>query len=289
VFSAPVDLDAYCARIGYSGSRQPTRDTLDAILARHTATIPFENLNPLLGWPVRLDTPSLQRKLVEDRRGGYCFEHNLLLGHVLTAMGFAVTGLSARVRWKTDPGVVRPRTHMLLRIDLADGTPLVADGGFGGPGLTGSLLLQPAVTQETPHDRYRLVPEGRGLRLDLLLPSGTATLYAFDPDPAALADYEMGNWFVSTHPQSMFVTTLVVALAGPRTRLTLRNRDLVVRRADGVIERTVLPDVQAIRDVLTGTFGLRLPDDPQLDAAIARAVATDTPVPALAIDVPPSG
>ncbi len=279
MFRAVVDLDAYFERIAYAGPRVASRRTLDAILQRHTASIPFENLNPLLGWPVSLDATSLQRKLVDARRGGYCFEHNLLLGHVLTAIGFSVTGLSARVRWKTDPDVVRPRTHMLLRIDLADGTPLIADGGFGGPGLTGSLLLQPELTQSTPHDRYRLVQEGRALRLDVLLPAGPITLYTFEPDPSAMADYEMGNWFVSTHPQSMFVTTLVVALAGPGTRLTLRNREFTVRRTDGSTVRTILPDVGAVRDVLADAFGLRVPDSQALDAALARALAADVPPP----------
>lgn len=279
MFTADVDIAAYFDRIGYDGPRTPNRHTLDAVLERHTQTIPFENLNPLLGWPVRLDAASLHRKLVGDQRGGYCFEHNLLLGHVLTAMGFAVTGLSARVRWNTEPEVVRPRTHMLLRIDLADGTPLIVDGGFGGPGLTRSLPLQPDSTHTTPHDRYRLAAEGRLLRLDVSLPSGWTTLYAFEPDPCPMADYEMGNWFVSTHPQSMFVTTLVVALAAPGMRLALRNREFAVRRTDGSTVRTLLPDARAVRQVLSDSFGIRVPDTPALDAALARALAADAPSP----------
>ncbi len=275
MFTAPVDLDAYCARIGYTGHRRPTRDTLDAIVERHTATIPFENLNPLLGLPVHLDVASLAHKLVASGRGGYCFEHNLLLGHVLTAIGFTVTGLAARVRWKTPPDVVRPRTHMLLRVDLADGDTRVVDGGFGGPGLTGSLRWEPGLVQTTPHGRYRLAPEGRGLRLETEYLGEWITLYVFEPDACVIADYEMGNWFVSTQPQSMFVTTLVVALAAPGARLTLRNRDFVVRRTDGTIERTQLADPPAIRQILTTAFGLRVPEDPALDVAIARAIATD--------------
>jgi N-hydroxyarylamine O-acetyltransferase len=95
--SARIDLDAYFERIGYAGERTPTLDTLRGIQACHPAAIAFENLNPLLGWPVRLDARSLQQKLVVDRRGGYCFEHNLLLGHVLNAVGFSVSGLAARI------------------------------------------------------------------------------------------------------------------------------------------------------------------------------------------------
>jgi N-hydroxyarylamine O-acetyltransferase len=275
VFNGPVDLDAYCARVGFTGDHRPTRVTLDAVLERHTAAIPFENLNPLLGLPVRLDAASLVHKLVTAGRGGYCFEHNLLLGHVLTAMGFAVTGLAARVRWKTPADVIRPRTHMLLRVDLGDGDTRVVDGGFGGPGLTSSIRWEPGAVQATPHGRYRLEPEGRGLRLDTEFAGEWITLYVFEPDPCVIADYEMGNWFVSTQPQSLFVTTLVAAIAAPGERRTLRNREFVVRRADGTVERAQLADPPAIREVLATAFGLTVPDVTAFDTAIVRAIAAD--------------
>jgi N-hydroxyarylamine O-acetyltransferase len=86
--TAQIDLDAYFRRIGYSGDRAPTLGTLRALLLRHTEAIPFENLNPLLRWPVRLDDASLEQKLVRDGRGGYCFEQNGLFLHVLRSLGF---------------------------------------------------------------------------------------------------------------------------------------------------------------------------------------------------------
>src|SRR5579863_5799708 len=87
------DLDAYLARIGYSGPRTPTLDTLESVHALHPAAIPFENLNPLLGWPVALDADSLHTKMIACNRGGWCFEHNTLFRHALEALGFRVTGL----------------------------------------------------------------------------------------------------------------------------------------------------------------------------------------------------
>src|ERR1700721_1849966 len=99
-------LDAYFSRIGYSGGRLPTLETLRNIHLSHTETIPFENLNPLLGWPVHLDAASLQQKLIDDRRGGYCYEQNQLFRHAPEAVGFKVTGLAARVSWNTPEGVV---------------------------------------------------------------------------------------------------------------------------------------------------------------------------------------
>src|SRR3954464_14618414 len=93
------DLDAYLARIEYSGPRDATAKTLRAVHRAHATHIPFENLDILLGKSIPLDLPSLQRKLVHDRRGGYCFEQNALLAAALESLGFKITRLAARVRF----------------------------------------------------------------------------------------------------------------------------------------------------------------------------------------------
>src|SRR5699024_6366851 len=95
--NAKLDLDAYLQRIGYDENPSANLKTLQAIQQLHTQAIPFENFNPLLGLPVHLDLSALQQKMVFKRRGGYCFEHNLLLYHVLNSIGFEATGLAGRV------------------------------------------------------------------------------------------------------------------------------------------------------------------------------------------------
>ena len=112
-----LDLPAYLERIGYAGDLNPSRSVLEALHLAHATHIPFENLDILLGRPIRLDLASLQAKLVKDRRGGYCFEQNLLFSAVLRQLGFSVTSLAARVRYRTT--TLLPRTHMLLLVDLA--------------------------------------------------------------------------------------------------------------------------------------------------------------------------
>jgi N-hydroxyarylamine O-acetyltransferase len=125
------DIDAYFARVRYEGPRAPTLETLRAIQLLHPEAIAFENLNPLLGLPVRLDIESLQQKLIHSRRGGYCFEQNGVLLHALLALGFRVTGLAARVVWnQPDPSLMTPRSHMVLKVELEEGT-YIADVGFG--------------------------------------------------------------------------------------------------------------------------------------------------------------
>ena len=150
--TSAFDLSAYLERIGYQDEPAPDLATLASIVLGHAQSIAFENLDPFLGRPVALDPASLQAKLVAGGRGGYCFEHNLLLAHALRAAGFRTTGLAARVLWKRPRGEPPPRTHMLLRVYVDEGAHLV-DVGFGGLTLTGILRLDAYVAQTTPHER----------------------------------------------------------------------------------------------------------------------------------------
>ena len=110
------NLDAYLARINYHDRRCANIGVLTDLHEAHAAMIPFENLDVVLGRPVRLDLPSLEAKLVAGRRGGYCFEQNSLFAAALETMGFKVQRLAARVRYGSTR--VGPRTHMVLRVDL---------------------------------------------------------------------------------------------------------------------------------------------------------------------------
>ena len=126
-----IELDAYLARIGHDGPLAPDIATLAALHDAHVRAIPFEAIDPLLGRPVSLDLSAVQDKLVARRRGGYCFEQNLLFKAVLECVGFPVIGLAGRVRWMSPPGApLGPRTHMFLRVDTPEGAYL-ADVGFG--------------------------------------------------------------------------------------------------------------------------------------------------------------
>lgn len=264
------DLNAYLERIGYTGPRTATVETLRAIHLLHPQAIPFENLDPLLGRPVLLDMASLHEKLVRGGRGGYCYEHNLLLMHALQTMGFRVTGLAARVLWNAPSGAVRPRTHSLLRIDL-DGAVLLADVGFGGQTLTGPLRLITDTEQSTPHEPFRLVRADKDdFVLESLVRSEWRPVYRFDLQPQSLPDYELTSWYLSNHPQSQFITTLRVARVTADRRYGLMNNRLSVHHLGGPSEQRVLTSTGEIRAVLENTFKVRLPEDPGLNAALGR-------------------
>jgi N-hydroxyarylamine O-acetyltransferase len=264
-----IDLDAYLHRIGYDGPRTPTLQTLRAIHVRHPDAMPFENLDPLLRRPVRLDAASLEQKLVRDGRGGYCYEHNLLLGHALTALGFPVTFLAARVLLNAPEGVIRPRSHAALLVDL-DGRRYVADVGFGGQTLTAPLLLEPDVEQATPHGPFRLLCAGDEFVMQSKIKGEWTALYRFDLQPQQVPDYEVSSWYLCHHPDSRFRSALLAARTTPDRRYGLMNNVLTEHRPDGTSEPRTLTDAAELRRVLVETFGLTLPDAPELDATLAR-------------------
>src|SRR5262245_56393740 len=135
-----IDLAASLARSGYAGAPVATLDTLQVLHGLHPAAITFENLDPLLKRPVRLDLDVLMSKLVAQGRGGYCYEHNTLFAAVLRRLGYGVVTLAARVQWGAPKGVVRSRSHMVLRVELPQGS-YIADVGFGLLTLTAPLQL----------------------------------------------------------------------------------------------------------------------------------------------------
>jgi N-hydroxyarylamine O-acetyltransferase len=264
-----IELPEYFERIGYAVEPVPTLDTLRTLHLRHTQAIAFENLNPLLDRPVPLDAESLVRKLVHERRGGYCFEQNLLFMRVLDAIGFRVTGLAARVMWNAAEDAVTKRSHMVLRIDLDDGV-YIADVGFGGQTLTGPLRLVPDTEQATPHEPFRLVQSGGDFVQQSLIEGAWRSLYRFDLQRQHPIDYEAPNWFVSTHPGSIFRTTLRAARPFEGGRYALLNNQLAVHRLGKATERHALTSVAEIREALEELFLLHLPGVDELDAALAR-------------------
>lgn len=257
-----MNLDAYLARIGHAGPASPTLATLRALHALHPAAIPFEALDPLLGREVLLDPASVERKLVAGRRGGYCFEHNLLFAAVLRAIGFPVETLGGRVIWATGPdGPPRPRTHMLLLVTL-DGAKWIADVGFGGYLADAPLRLQAGVAQTTPAGRFLLTEADGVWTLAAGVGHGWRPAYRFTLEPQAAADYEVANWYTSTHPSSLFRNHLLMERLTPGCRATLLDRHLTLRHADGRVETSVLDDADALAATMDEVFGVTPPADP---------------------------
>jgi N-hydroxyarylamine O-acetyltransferase len=265
-------LDDYFRRVGYDGPRLATLPVLQALHRLHPAAIPFENLDPFLGRPVNLDREAIVEKLVRGKRGGYCYEHNLLFMHVMRALGFAVTGLGARVLWGQPEGAIVRRSHMLLSIAL-DGQTYLADVGFGGLTQTAALAFVPGLEQKTPHEDFRVVETGTVYRMQALVAGEWRTLYSFDRSEHFQVDYEITNYFLSTHPSSHFTTTLVFARALPDRRLACRDGRLSVHHRGGATEQRQLATAGELTDAVETLFGIAIPDRTEFGrAAVAKQI-----------------
>ena len=270
--SQKVNLNAYFERIGFAGSIAPTLATLELIHALHPAAIPFENLNPLLGLPVNLDLGSIEKKLLAEKRGGYCYEHNLLLLAVLRELDFSVRGLAARVLWSDPTAIDRPPTHMLLAVDIG-GATYIADAGFGGLTLTAPLKLKAETEQATPHETFRLTGGEPDWTLEARLGEEWKPLYIFDTSEKTAEDYAASNLILST--DSPFTRELRVALSPSGRRLALRNNRFTTHVEGEPSESRLLTSLAEMREVLSGSFGIQLPAadllDPKLEAILAQA------------------
>lgn len=262
-----IDLDAYFARIGYAGTREPTLEVLRALHAAHPAAIPFEALDVLLGLGVDISPAAVDAKLISARRGGYCYEQNGLFKRALTALGFQVEGLLARVRWGAPAGSGPTRRgHMALRVTLDDEAWL-ADVGFGGVVMSGPLRMAKQGSQTTPNGDFRLSPQDRDLLLEVRSGSGWAAVYLLGLEAQLDIDYEQPNWHTSTHPDSIFRHSLMVARTTPTALYTLGDTRLTTRAPDGAVTHKTL-DAAGIERALTEIF--ELPVSPELRPVLAR-------------------
>lgn len=266
-----LDIDSYLRRIGYAGARDATLETLRALQALHPAAIPFENLDTLAGAPVPLDVGSLERKLLHARRGGYCFEQNLLFKHALGALGFDAAGLAARVVWERPADELRARTHMVLLVTL-DGRRYVCDVGFGGLTPTAPIELVADVEQATPHETFRVVRAAADYAVEARVRGDWKRLYRFDLQEQQQVDIEMLNHYVMSHAASPMRGRLIAARVAPDRRFGLGNGVLSVHHLRGASEQRRIGSVAELKSVLAATFGIDVPANQEMDAALERAL-----------------
>lgn len=283
MFDAPaqptVDLDAYFERIGYDGPREASLAVLRALTLKHPDAIPFENLDVLLGRGISIVPADIDAKLIGAGRGGYCYEQNGLLKRVLTALGFQVEGLMARVQWLVPEGAPpRPRSHMVLGVRLEGDTWLV-DNGFGGCVLTGPLKLFSDEVQDTPHGQFRVVDVELGgvaeRQVQANLSGKWAPLYQVAKGAWADIDYEQANYFTYTHPSSHFTWSMTVGRTTLTARYALKNNRFTHRDVTGAVVEQRDLSVEELEATLRDVIGL--PVAPDWRPVLEKVVAWGTP------------
>ena len=270
-------LHDYLRRVDVGPDLPPTSDTLRRLHIAHREAFLFDNVAIQTGGAISVALDALERKFLDEGRGGYCFEHNTLFAGVLRDLGFNPVTLLGRVR--RGPPERWARTHMVLKVP-ADGEVWLADVGFGGLGLLEPIALREGTVAEQAGLTYALRREGPppeagpySGRLWVLAmrepartppslhdPAGMTDLYEFSEDPQTAGDVEVANHFTSTHPDSVFRRTLTIQRSARDGRVILRG-DTVTRYQDGqAIEEPIARE--RVRQVARELFGVELPETP---------------------------
>ncbi len=252
-----LDLEAYLSRVNWQGSLLPNLETLTRLQEAHMRHIPFENLDVLLGRPISLDLGALQAKLIQARRGGYCFEHVTLLGAVLESLGFSLQAHTARVVMFV-PLHEAPRTHMFLTVSLPEGL-FVVDPGFGGAGPRYPLAMR----KDQADDSHWMEQDSSCWRLKTRVRDEVRTLWITTLDPDYPVDFLMGNHYTATFPESPFRNRLMLRAWIPGGQVTVMNRECTFWQ-DSRLTRKTLENRQELRQLLMDHFGFDLPEVIQL-------------------------
>lgn len=257
---ALLDLESYCQRIGYDGPREPTLATLRALMRAHASTIPFENIDVLLGRELLLDVASLHDKMVTRHRGGHCYEHNTLFAAVLERLGFPLTAVGARIMHSPDPEKLRAINHSALLVSIGQ-RRYVVDVGMGmGPEEPVELSDGEVITAESGwiYGVEQLNEHQWALRYW----DGRQWVYMnqFALTPVYRVDYHDGNFVTQYRPYSPFRKSFVVGMSHEGQHCDLTGLTFSRTNPDGTKDsRTVTP--KDIPDLLVEVFGIALTED----------------------------
>ena len=245
--------DRYLGALGL-GRTDPSLAFLREIIARHLSKFPFSSVGVWLGHDLPLDPESIARRVVEQGRGGYCFELNGLLYAVLEALGFSPRLCMARVMLdKSEPTGL---THRLTLVDL-DGERYLVDGGFGPWGPRQPIGLSQAAVHE-PGRAFRVAePQAGEFHLQIAASEGFKSLYRFELARYNQADCELGHFYSHRHPRAPFVNNLVASRILHDQIRSLRNRDYWIIDQRGRYQRPV-SDAQMLRSLLGDEFGIAI-------------------------------
>jgi N-hydroxyarylamine O-acetyltransferase len=252
-----LNIKAYLDRINYHGSLMPTAETLRELQVAHLLTVPFENLSIHAGQPIVLDDEALFTKIVENRRGGFCYEANGLFAALLRALGFEVTMLAAEVA-NAEEEFGPEFDHMTLMVSTANAQRWLVDVGFGDSFLEPLVLDEPG-EQIQANGAYRISPAGSHLVL-MQRDEGDEwqARYRFTLQPHSYADYAEICHYHQTSPQSHFTKARICSRATGEGRITLSGMRLITTSKSGEREERILTSEDEYAAVLCDQFGITM-------------------------------
>lgn len=250
-------IERYLARIGYAGSTEISAQTLRELQLAHLYSVPFENLDISAGRYIHLGLDRLFDKIVNERRGGFCYELNGLFAAMLRSLGFAVDQLAAGVANKT--GGFGPKfDHLTLLVQLPE--PYLADVGFGDSFMAPLRFVESEDGEVDPAGIFRLQRVGETFQMQKRGDDEWQPQYQFDLKPHELSEYVEMCHFQQTSPESHFTQGRICSLALPNGRSTLSELRLITTRATERVERNLSNEAE-IAAVLRESFGIVIEAD----------------------------
>jgi N-hydroxyarylamine O-acetyltransferase len=247
-----MNADRYLQHIGVTKPVTPDLAALAELQQRHLLSVPFENLSVIHREPIVLDEGALFAKIVERRRGGFCYELNGLFAWLLHTLGYRVDRVSAQVYSGSRQRFGPPFDHMALVVHLD--RPYLVDVGFGDSART-PIPLPTGVTQDVS-GVYRVVETADEYLLEQQAPEGWIAKYRFGFTAYSLADYAPMCLYHSTSPDSHFTRGWVCTLATPDGRLTVTTDELIITTNGHKTRTPISPEHR--RTLLHDTFGIDL-------------------------------
>ncbi|KAL3906294.1 MAG: hypothetical protein SGPRY_010602 [Prymnesium sp.] len=265
--SPPLMLAEYLRRLGIARPARADLSGLSQLMRAHSRLIPFENCDVVLRRKISMARADVARKLVQDGRGGYCFEMNTLLQMALEEMGFEVVPLLCRVRWNKPDDADAPNTtftHMALKVMMEEGIYL-ADLGFAGINSIEPVRLDTSEPQLLPEGQFRVVKGRPGYDLLQLFVKGEwRPLYTWRDEEAPLVDLELSNWYSCTCPAARFTSSFFVCRVIEDERHHILNDTYVVRKGHGIesiVNTTKISNKAHLLELLASVFDLHFPRD----------------------------
>lgn len=259
-----MDLNKYFERIGFNEESKVNLEILKKLNYLHAITIPFENINPLLKLPVKIDINSIEEKLVLKKRGGYCCEQNTLFFHVLTEIGFEVRSLAGRVVWNDSINSITSLTHMFLLVTFNQ-VEYIIDVGFGAQTLTLPLKFILDEVQETPHESYQIIKFEDDFVLQTRINNNWKSMYRFNKNQQHFVDFEVGNWYTSTNPDFIFTNILFLSKAHKNGRHSLVNNIFKTYDLDGTSKTLKIESIEELKNIITSVFNIEISEEELLN------------------------
>lgn len=249
-------VDNYLKRIGLDRPKVLDRQSLEAILKHSARTIPFENLDIHLGKSIIIDDEAVIDKILNQGRGGYCYEVNGLLSLVLKELGFKTGFLGARTIFGYNE--LRPVTHMILKVDI-DSESYLCDLGFTGMNSITPIAIGSSSEVKDYYKYFRL-QEDKELGYILQVKNDQDkwnSLYSFDMQPYKKIDFELANYFNSTSEKSICTRQLICSINTEEGSIRLVGNELKIR-SENVSEDRVITTKEQLQDTLENKFKIFL-------------------------------